>query len=49
MSKARNPYLVQSVKELQKDIYRLPPQLQQKWQNYQKILALDPYKLLIIG
>jgi addiction module RelE/StbE family toxin len=42
MSKAKNPYIVQSVKELQNDISQLPPKLQQKWQ----ILALDPYQTL---
>ncbi len=46
MSKAKNHYLVQSVKELENDISQLPPQLQQKWPNYQKILALDPYQTL---
>ena len=40
MSKAKNPYIIQSVKELPTDISQLPPKLEQKWQNYQKILAL---------
>ncbi|MGK7955241.1 MAG: type II toxin-antitoxin system RelE/ParE family toxin [Crocosphaera sp.] len=46
MSKAKNHYIIQSVKELENDILQLPPQLQQKCQNYLKILALDPYQTL---
>lgn len=46
MSKAKNSYIIQSVKDLQKDLSQLPPKLQQKFQNYQKILALDPYQTL---
>lgn len=46
MSKAKNPYIIQSVKELSNDISQLPLLLQQKWPNYQKILALDPYQAL---
>ena len=46
MGKAKNSYLVQMVKEVQDDISRLPLQLQNNWQKYQKILALDPYQTL---
>jgi mRNA interferase RelE/StbE len=46
MSKAKNTYIIQSVKDLQNDLLQLPPKLQQKLQNYQKILALDPYQTL---
>ncbi len=46
MSKAKNSYIIQSVKELQNDLLKLLIKLQQKWQNYQKILALDPYQTL---
>ena len=46
MSKAKNPYIIQSVKDLPNDLSQLPPKLQQKWPNYQKILALDPYQTL---
>ncbi|MGK7930790.1 MAG: type II toxin-antitoxin system RelE/ParE family toxin [Microcystaceae cyanobacterium] len=46
MSKAKKPYIIQSVRDLQNDLSQLPLNLQQKWQNYQKILALDPYQTL---
>ena len=46
MGKAKNTYIVQSVKGLQDDIAQLPSQLQKNWQKYQKILALDPYQAL---
>ncbi len=40
MGKAKNSYLVQMVKEVQDDISRLPLQLQNNWQKYQKILII---------
>jgi mRNA-degrading endonuclease YafQ of YafQ-DinJ toxin-antitoxin module len=46
MGKVKNSYLVQMVQELHDDILRLPLQLQDNWQKYQKILALDPYQTL---
>ena len=46
MAKAKNPYLVQIVKDCQDDISLLPSQLQINWQKYPKILALDPYQTL---
>lgn len=49
MGKAKNSYLVQMVKEVQDDISRLPLQLQNNWQKYQKILALDPDQTLGIS
>lgn len=42
MGKVKNSYIVQMVQGLQDDIRRLPSQLQDNWQKYQKILALDP-------
>lgn len=46
MGKSKNSYIVQMVKELEDDISRLPLPLQNNWQKYQKILALDPYQTL---
>ena len=47
MGKAKNSYLVQMVKEVQDDISRLPLQLQNNWQKYQKILASEVIILII--
>ncbi len=49
MGKVKNSYIVQMVQGLQDDIRRLPSQLQDNWQKYQKILALDPDQTLGIS
>lgn len=38
--------MVQIVKEVQEDLFYLPIELQKKWQQYQKILSVDPYQVL---
>jgi mRNA-degrading endonuclease YafQ of YafQ-DinJ toxin-antitoxin module len=49
MGKTKNSYIVQTVKELENDLSQLPLQLQDNWQKYQQILALDPYQTLGIS
>lgn len=49
MGKNKSLYIVQMVQGLQDDILRLPLQLQDHWQKYQKILALNPYQTLGIS
>jgi mRNA interferase RelE/StbE len=49
MGKTKNPYIVQMAQGLQDDIPQLPSQLQDNWQKYQKILALDPHQTLGIS
>lgn len=44
--KKKHNYIVQIVKEIQEDLSYLPLELQQKWQQYQKILAIDPSEVL---
>jgi mRNA-degrading endonuclease RelE of RelBE toxin-antitoxin system len=45
MAVKRN-YLVQIVPEVQHDLSKLPVELQENWQQYQKVLAIDPHHLL---
>lgn len=44
--KKKHNYVVQIVKDVQEDLSYLPLELQKKWQQYQKILAIDPYQVL---
>jgi mRNA-degrading endonuclease YafQ of YafQ-DinJ toxin-antitoxin module len=46
MSKAKSAYLIQILPDVREDINLLPPQLQQNWHQYQKILAIDPHNTL---